>query len=111
MENNEWVDIYNDVSIGIRDRKFFLFPSLEKYFLWLFPDRQRLHKRLDKFLDKLDEVIKNKRKLLNQGNVHNSNLQENEKDLLTLMIESEFRGEGALSNEEIKVCTYTRGSF
>ncbi|CAO3644051.1 unnamed protein product [Mucor hiemalis] len=102
MENNEWVDIYNDVSIGIRDRKFFLFPSLEKYFLWLFADRQRLHKRLDKFLDKLDEVIKNKRKLLNQGNVHNSNLQENEKDLLTLMIESEFRGEGALSNEEIK---------
>ncbi|CAO3644063.1 unnamed protein product [Mucor hiemalis] len=50
----------------------------------------------------LDEVIENKRNLLKEGIVYNSNLLENEKDELTLMIESESIGEGLLTDEELK---------
>lgn len=54
----------------------------------------------------LDEVIDNKRNLLKEGIVYNSNLLENEKDVLTLMIESESIGEGLLTDEELKVFPY-----
>lgn len=53
-------------------------------------------------MDKLDEVIQYKRDLLSKGQKNNEDL-ENERDLLTLMIESEQRGEGALTDEELKV--------
>lgn len=108
MENNEWVDIYNDIAEGLQDRKFFLFPFLDTTLLWLFPERMRLHKKLEKFLDMLDGVIERRRDLLKEGNDHNSHLQENEKDLLTLLIESEHRGEGSLTHEELKVSTCIR---
>jgi cytochrome P450 len=50
----------------------------------------------------LDEVITSKREQLKRGDVKNDTLEENERDLLTLMIESELRGEGILSDEELK---------
>lgn len=111
MENNEWVDIYNDIAEGLQDRKFFLFPFLDSTFLWLFPERKRLHEKLDKFLKMLDGVIERRKDLLKEGNSHNSHLQENEKDLLTLLIESENRGEGLLTHEELKVSTCMRDVF
>lgn len=51
----------------------------------------------------LDDVIEAKRKLIKKGVFHNEDLEENEKDLLTLMTESENRDERRLSDEELKV--------
>lgn len=97
-----WPKYYHSVFEGVKDPVFMFFPWLERKLLFLFPERRRLHQVLDKFLVMLDEVIANKRAILKErtGNV---NLNDNEKDLLTLMIESEMLGEGALSNEELMV--------
>lgn len=54
-------------------------------------------------MDMLDEVVQKKRELLKHGQVRNNDLEENERDLLTLMLESEEKGEGALSDKELKV--------
>lgn len=68
----------------------------------MFPKRQHVHKKMDEFLTMLDDVIQAKRKALSEGRVTNDALDENERDLLTLMIESENRGEGKLTDEELK---------
>jgi cytochrome P450 len=88
----------------MQDPLFFMFPVFDNELLWLFPKRKRLHQKLDKFLDMLETVITCKKRDLKQGNVHNDALEEHERDLLTLMIESEMRGGDAMSNEELKVC-------
>lgn len=50
----------------------------------------------------LDEVIEQKRKLVDEGIVTNDNFDENERGLLTLMIESEKRGDGIITNTELR---------
>lgn len=50
----------------------------------------------------LEIIIKKKKKALNYG-VHNNALKENEKDLLTLLIESKESDEGVLNDEELLV--------
>lgn len=76
---------------------------MEKNRLWLLPKRRHLHQQMSKFLAMLDDVIEAKRKLIKKGVFHNEDLEENEKDLLTLMTESENRDERRLSDEELKV--------
>jgi cytochrome P450 len=101
-KNNQYVKIYNDINDGMRDPKFFLFPKMDTKFLWMFPKRQELHREMDEFLEMLDGVIQNKKNALKEG-AHNDSLEENEKDLLSLMIESGEKGEGILSDVELKV--------
>lgn len=47
-------------------------------------------------------MIEQKKKSIAAGDKTNDALAENERDLLTLMIESEHRGEGAMTNEELQ---------
>ena len=59
---------------------------------------------LDEFMMVIDDMINKKRASIQLGNdQHNSALAENERDLLTLLIEGEMRGDGAMTNEEIQV--------
>lgn len=83
-------------------------PWLERNFLWLLPERRKIHQDLDEFLEMLDEIIIHKRQVLADGSTAE---KDNEKDLLTLMIESENKGEGALTNEELKVTREKRSHF
>lgn len=64
-----------------------------------------MHKDLDYFIEMIEHVIQARRKEINLGDWHKKDLEENEKDMLSLMIESENRGEGILSDEELKVLT------
>nr|BDB32844.1 cytochrome P450 monooxygenase [Thamnidium elegans] len=99
--NSHWTTLYNELTEGFRDYKFFIFPVLDQSLLWLFPKRKILHQKLDIFMDKLDQVIQSKRNQLSEGHTSNIDL-EHERDLLTLMIESEQRGDGALTDLELK---------
>ncbi|KAI8079521.1 cytochrome P450 [Gilbertella persicaria] len=56
----------------------------------------------------LNAMIVHKREQIENGDLQNKDLEENEKDLLTLMIESEKRGEGILSNQELQtnICLF-----
>lgn len=99
------------MSAGVFDPFFFLFPKLDSKYLWLFPKRALIHKELDKFFNMLDGIIVFKREQLNDSNYQNESLNENEKDLLTLMIESEKRGEGIMTNVELRVGTLQQKSL
>lgn len=104
VENdNQWVNIYDKVNEGLQNTLYFVFPILDEKFLWLSSKRRQMHKDLDHFIGMIEHVIQARRNEINLGDWHNKNLEENEKDILSLMIESENRGEGILSNEELKV--------
>lgn len=49
------------------------------------------------------QVVLEKRKVLEEGRKANDNLDDNEKDLLTLMLEAEMQGEGSMANAEVLV--------
>lgn len=102
--DNQWVNIYNKVNEGLQNALYFVFPMLDEKFQWLSPKRQQIHRDLDQFIGMIDEVIQTRRDEVSRGDWKNKSLEENEKDILSLMIESENRGEGILSNEELKVC-------
>ncbi|OAD75061.1 CYP509 protein, partial [Phycomyces blakesleeanus NRRL 1555(-)] len=97
---NNWVQLYKNISNGVNDPFWFFFTNLETNFLWLFPKRQRTHRELDTFLEMLDDVIVKKRADIASNN-KNPHLQENEKDLLTLLIEASKEGSGSLSDQEL----------
>ncbi|KAI8093088.1 cytochrome P-450 cyp509A1 [Halteromyces radiatus] len=98
-KDSEWKKVYDENTRNLRDPMYALFPILEQKFLWLFPKRQQAHKTLDKFLGMLSGIVEHKRRVLRE-NVDNG-VEEAEKDLLTLMLESELRGEGVLTNDEL----------
>ncbi|KAI8579676.1 hypothetical protein K450DRAFT_240982 [Umbelopsis ramanniana AG] len=81
----EWVKTYNDVADNIADFKYLFFPALDTTYLGLFPERQKKHESLNKLNTLFDQIIEHKRSELAKGA---SNVEENEKDLLTLMIEA-----------------------
>ncbi|KAI7883813.1 cytochrome P450 [Mucor mucedo] len=100
-QHSPWVRTYDICNVGIRDPFFFVFPKFDKKYLWLFPKRKLIHDELDRFVHMLQEVIDTKRLSLKDKDYKNEALEENEKDLLTLLIESENRGEGAMTDEEL----------
>lgn len=71
--------------------------------MWAFPKRRKIHQDLDDFLNVIDTIIAHKRKVLSDEKAANLEKKESEKDLLTLMIDNEYKGEGALTDEELKV--------
>ncbi|KAI9345054.1 cytochrome P450 [Pilaira anomala] len=97
---NEWVKTYNSINDGIRDPLFFLFPSLDTTFLWIFPERKRVHREWDKFSNMLSTIIQHKKEMIKNG-IKNDALEDNERDLLSLMIESGNEDNSALSDEEL----------
>lgn len=102
-----WVVKYEGISKAMFESLFLVFPILEQRFMWAFPERQKRHREMQEFLSMLDQVIAHKRKVLGEEQDANvSEVPESEKDLLTLMIESENNGEGTLTNEELKVQQY-----
>lgn len=66
----------------------------------LISQRITLHQDEKRFLGMLSQVIENKKVHITSG-VHNNNLQENEKHVLTLLIKIEQRREGALTYKEL----------
>ncbi|KAI8063424.1 cytochrome P450 [Gilbertella persicaria] len=108
-KDNDWVKTYNTINEGSTSILYGVFPGLDNRNSFFLPPRRRtIHRELDRFLGMIDQVILKKREQVAKGNLQNDALQENEKDLLTLMIESEQRGEGVLSDEELKsnVCIF-----
>ncbi|KAI9307136.1 cytochrome P-450 cyp509A1 [Cunninghamella echinulata] len=98
-EQSIWKKNYDDINKAAAEPLFILFPTLERKYLWLFPKRQESFRKLREWKKMLISIIEKKREVLKEN--HDHGIEEAEKDLLTLMIESENRGEGALTNEEL----------
>jgi cholesterol 24(S)-hydroxylase len=101
--NSVWVHTYNTIYTALMDPTYFFFPILESHFMWLLPKRRHAHKELEKFRGMIIGVIEEKRRKIESGQNQNINLEENEKDLITLMLESEMKGEGKMTNDELEV--------
>lgn len=80
---------------------FMIFPSFDTKWVHWFKKRQQVHDNMTKFKENLDNIITEKRALVAKNL---SNGLESEKDLLTLMIESEMcLGGETMSDEELRV--------
>lgn len=78
-----------------------MFPFFDRNLLWINRTRRGKHEDLTQFLNLIDGIIEHKRKVIQDQEFND--VKESERDLLTLMIESEKAGEGALTNGELKV--------
>ncbi|KAI9300227.1 cytochrome P450 [Cunninghamella echinulata] len=125
-ESNPWTIIYKQFDHDVKNPLFVILPQLDQQFRWLFPKRQAAHDNLTKFHSMIYEVICNKRKLLKKqqerGILSASSLfkhqgqngdeegeDKSKKDLLTLMLESEFSKKlTPLTDEELinNVCVF-----
>ncbi|KAG2199879.1 hypothetical protein INT46_009819 [Mucor plumbeus] len=103
-KNNKWVHYYDSIKIGMANPFFMIFPSFDTKWVHWFKKRQEVHDNMTKFKENLDNIITEKRALVNKNL---SNGQESEKDLLTLMIESEMSlGGETMSDEELRSNLY-----
>ncbi|KAG2222822.1 hypothetical protein INT45_011632 [Circinella minor] len=98
---NEWVTRYERIMSANTDPLFMLFPSFETKWLFLFPKRRQAHQELDIFLEKMEEIISKKRKVL-ANDTTIAEKKTSEKDLLTLMLEASQEGNGKLTDEELQ---------
>ncbi|KAL1928702.1 hypothetical protein VTP01DRAFT_2488 [Rhizomucor pusillus] len=79
-----WPVHYHNVVKGTRDPLFTFFPATEQH-LGFFSQNP----------------VAQSRKVLEEGRKASDNLDDNEKDLLTLMLEAEMQGEGSMANAEV----------
>lgn len=94
----------------MQDPLFFFFPVLERQFLNFLPKRKLIHDDCDRFLKLLDDMIQEKRKIVNgdEGIVTGNKSDILEKDILTLLLENEKNDNDSntfMTNEELKVGT------
>lgn len=111
-KDNKWVAGYNSIREGMVKPLYIMMPIFDTKLVHLIPDRQKAHNNLTDFLNMLDTIIHEKREQIAAKKA--ADIEEHEKDLLTLMIESEMNpeSEGAvMSNEELKVCINQRILF
>jgi cytochrome P450 len=108
--HNKWVRYYDEIRVGLMKPLFLILPRLDTKYLGWFKKRQETHKMLSEFINTIDDIINEKRELVREKK--NDDQNDAEKDLLTLMLESETAEEGkGLSNEELRVSNthYTLG--
>lgn len=96
-----WLDTFESVSSGLLSPTTTIFSALDPLFLLISPTRKRCQKSLDYINNKFDEIAQQKRELIQKGVT--SNTPESEKNLLTLMLEAEQRGEAMVDPIELRV--------
>lgn len=99
-KNSKWVTYYDAIKEGLVQPGFIIFPGFDTKYVGWFKKRKQLHGMLTEFIDNIDDIIEQKRKIVKENK--NNKAEDGEKDLVTLMIESAEQGEG-LSNEELHV--------
>lgn len=99
--NSVWPQTYETIRLGLVS-PIVMFPFLDWLLGYLSPNHWgKLNGAIDKLNGLLMDMAKQKREQL-QTSV-DTLTPENEKDLLTLMLEAELRGEGSASDEELRV--------
>ncbi|ORX55714.1 cytochrome P-450 cyp509A1 [Hesseltinella vesiculosa] len=98
-KHSKWKEVYDEIVLSYRNPLHVMFPILDQKYRWLIPGRRAEYKRMYEFRNMLEEVIDHKRQLLKEN--RDLGIEEAERDLLTLMLEGELRGEGALTKDEL----------
>lgn len=86
------------------DPLFNIFPSLDFIMRHIYPTRIRGIEAVTKLNAKFDELARKKRIEIQKG-VY-ANVPDSQKDVLTLMLESEKKGESMKTDEELRVSQF-----
>ncbi|KAI9317045.1 cytochrome P450 [Dichotomocladium elegans] len=95
-----WVKEYNLMFEGLMELFPALYPKLAGLYRMLNPKSRARYKATYKLVKLLDEVAEDRREKLAKAPF--SSKPDHEKDLLTLMLEAEMRGEGTWSKQELR---------
>ncbi|KAG2221566.1 hypothetical protein INT45_002580 [Circinella minor] len=105
-DDNEWVTRYNTIVKAAGNPLYFIFPSIERQFKSWIPGRRKAHEELAKFFGMIHAMADERRQvILNSANTIVDDKQkkhDGEKDVLTLMIEAEHKGQDRLTDEEFE---------
>ncbi|KAI9264946.1 cytochrome P450 [Phascolomyces articulosus] len=107
-----WVVRYNTIMKAFSNPLFVVFPSLETRWISLFPKQKQAHVELTAFLNNIQEIIKKKRETLANEELSGATTKkQNDRDLLTLMLEASAEGNGTLTDEELQynLCAFFTG--
>ncbi|KAI8139343.1 cytochrome P-450 cyp509A1 [Fennellomyces sp. T-0311] len=101
--DNEWGARYSIIAQSMFDPLFLMYPSFDNPpRLSYFPKREKIQQEVTKFIQMLDGIIENKRRILSEDRHALDNVKDSEKDLLTLMLEARLDGKGALSDQDLR---------
>ncbi|CEG84436.1 hypothetical protein RMATCC62417_18239 [Rhizopus microsporus] len=96
----KWGEIYHLVNKQLIDPIEFIFSKCAPLLHRILPEKRRAHAALARLNAKFDELARQRRAELEHGSL--DNVPENEKDLLTLMLEAEKRGEAIATEEQLR---------
>jgi len=101
--NSPLTTIYKQIMSAISHPLFYVFPVLERRFLWAFPKRKENHRKLSDLNKIFMSLIENKKGTIRQEGYKPSG-DDTEQDLLTMMIEANETDKlGGLSDQELVV--------
>ncbi|CAO3680930.1 unnamed protein product [Rhizopus stolonifer] len=95
-----WTKTYNLVIETLLDPLFNVFPALDSVMRHIYPKRIKGIEAVIKLNAKFDELARKKRIEIQKG-VY-ANVPDSQKDVLTLMLESEQKGESMKTDEELR---------
>ncbi|CEI87539.1 hypothetical protein RMCBS344292_01950 [Rhizopus microsporus] len=96
----KWGEVYHLVNKQLNDPIEFIFSKHVPLLHRILPEKRRAHAALAKLNAKFDEIVRQRRAELESGAL--DNVPENEKDLITLMLEAEKRGEAIVTEEQLR---------
>ncbi|CEJ05050.1 hypothetical protein RMCBS344292_18998 [Rhizopus microsporus] len=97
---DNWTRTYHIINDALFNPTANMLTSLNPILSIISPERRRILEAIKKLNGMLEAMIKQKRQEV-QSNAQ-AHAPENEKDLLTLMLEAQQRGEGLATDEELK---------
>ncbi|KAI8139672.1 cytochrome P450 [Fennellomyces sp. T-0311] len=101
-ENSIWVSTYNKVFEGLVEFTTF-FPRIDAFLRWFSSTRRARYNATFKLVGLLDEMTEKRRQeLLDAKESSSRDIPDHEKDLLTLMLEAEIRGEIVWEKDELR---------
>ncbi|KAG0181209.1 cytochrome P450-dit2 [Apophysomyces sp. BC1034] len=98
---SQWLKTYEVVRNGLRSPVPLIIPKFDKYLKYILPGRRRILEATDKLNGLLLAMAEEKRSQLKQD-VKLQEKDDHEKDLLTLLLEAENRGEGQATNDQLR---------
>ncbi|KAG1046989.1 hypothetical protein G6F43_010543 [Rhizopus delemar] len=97
---DHWTSTYRLVMLTLFDPILNVFSALERLLVYVYPKRRRSANAVAKLNAKFDRLIDKKREELQNGVF--SNKPDNEKDLVTLMLEAGMQEDISITNEELR---------
>ncbi|KAG2236257.1 cytochrome P450 [Thamnidium elegans] len=95
-----WTKTYNIFIVTLFNPWAAIFSKLDFLVKYFSAERRRVDRATDKFNDMIDALTNKRRQDIENG--LKNGIPENEKDLLTLMIEADMREDGNTSTEELR---------